>query len=52
MPEFLMKSGDDGLQDAERINDILAKRCNNQVVYICDVGWKADLIAVCGDPRT
>lgn len=47
-----MKSGDDGLQDAERINDILAKGCGNQVVYICNVGYKTDLIAVCDDPRT
>lgn len=32
MPELRMKGGDDGLQHTERIDDILAKRCSNEVV--------------------
>jgi len=40
MPELLMKGGDDGLQHAERINNVLAERCSYEIVNMCDVGWR------------
>ena len=32
-----MKGGNNGLEHAERVNDILAKRCSNKTVDVCDV---------------
>ena len=41
-----MEGGNNGLKHAERVDDILTKRCSNKTIDVCDIGWVKVLISV------